>query len=208
MVQEKTTHRSREWRRSMTDRKDILIIVDVQKGFTKKFTVEKIPCIEDLLSRRVFDTVIATKYWNTPDSNISRLMGWKDLCTEEEQMLVPEIVPYVDHVTEKNIYSGVTPELVALLKKLGDGQLPEYVFLLGFDTECCLLSTAADLFEMGVRPLVLTEYSGSHDGPKYHDAGVIAMEHLIGPDFLIGKDDIKCKEDIRTIVLDVMSKSV
>ena len=89
----------------MTDRKDILIIVDVQKGFTKKFTVEKIPCIEDLLSRRVFDTVIATKYWNTPDSNISRLMGWKDLCTEEEQMLVPEIVPYVDHVTEKNIYS-------------------------------------------------------------------------------------------------------
>ena len=88
------------------------------------------------------------------------------------------------------------------------GRLPEYVFLLGFDTECCLLSTAADLFEMGVRPLVLTEYSGSHDGPKYHDAGIVAMEHLIGPNFLIEKNDIKCKEDIRTIVLDVMSKSV
>ena len=86
--------------------------------------------------------------------------------------------------------------------------MPEYVFLLGFDTECCLLSTAADLFEMGVRPLVLTEYSGSHDGPKYHDAGIVAMEHLIGPNFLIEKNDIKCKEDIRTIVLDVMSKSV
>ena len=53
----------------------------------------------------------------------------------------------------------------------------------------CLLSTAADLFEMGVRPLVLTEYSGSHDGPKYHDAGIVAMEHLIGPNFLIEKND-------------------
>lgn len=51
-------------------------------------------------------------------------------------------------------------------------------------------------------------YSGSHDGPKYHDAGIVAMEHLIGPNFLIEKNDIKCKEDIRTIVLDVMSKSV
>ena len=192
----------------MIEMKDILVIVDVQKGFTKDYTVEKIPVIEDLLSRRVFDTVIATKYWNTPDSNISRLMGWKDLCTEEEQDLVPEIEPYVDHITAKNIYSGVTPELVELLKELGGGRLPEYVFLLGFDTECCLLSTAADLFEMGVRPLVLTEYSGSHDGPKYHDAGIVAMEHLIGQNFLIEKNDIKCKEDIRTIVLDVMSKSV
>lgn len=192
----------------MNEMKDILIIVDVQKGFTKKFTVEKIPVIEDLLSRRAFDTVIATKYWNTPDSNISRLMGWKDLCTEEEQELVPEIVPYVDYVTEKNIYSGVTPELISLLKELGNGKLPEYVFLLGFDTECCLLSTAADLFEMGVRPLVLTEYCGSHDGPKYHNAGVIALEHLIGPDFLIERDDIKCKKDIRMIALDIMNKSV
>lgn len=50
--------------------------------------------------------------------------------------------------------------------------------------------------------------SGSHDGPKYHDAGIVAMEHLIGPNFLIEKNDIKCKEDIRTIVLDVMSKPV
>ena len=89
---------------------DILIVVDVQNGFTKKYTVEKIPLIEDLLSRRLFDTVIATKYWNTPDSNISRLMGWKDLCTEAEQDLVPEIRPYVDHITTKNIYSGATPE--------------------------------------------------------------------------------------------------
>ena len=100
------------------DAGDILILVDVQNGFTKKYTVEKIPLIEDLLSRRLFDTVIATKYWNTPDSNISRLMGWKDLCTEAEQDLVPEIRPYVDHITTKNIYSGATPELVELLRSL------------------------------------------------------------------------------------------
>ncbi len=187
---------------------DILIVVDVQNGFTKKYTVEKIPIIEDLLSRRLFDTVVATKYWNTPDSNISRLMGWKDLCTEAEQDLVPEIKPYVDHITTKNIYSGATPEMTELLKNLNGGSLPEYVFLLGFDTECCLLSTAADLFEMGVRPLVLTEYCGSHDGPRYHDAGIISLEHLIGPDFLIMDENIKSRENIRDIVSRVMEKSV
>ncbi len=180
--------------------KNILILVDVQVGFTKKFTVEKIPVIEKLLEARLFDTVVATKYWNTPDSNISRLMDWKDLCTEEEQALVPEIIPYVDYITEKNIYSGVTEELVELLTKLGKGELPPHVFLLGFDTECCLLSTAADLFELGVRPLVLTEYSGSHDGPKYHNAGIISMEHLIGPDFLITDSDIRSREDVADIL--------
>ncbi len=192
----------------MKEGKNILIIIDVQKGFTKKFTVEKIPAIADLVSRRLFDAVIATKYWNTLDSNISKLMGWKDMCTEAEQELIPEIQPYVDYVTTKNIYSGATEELVDLLKQLNDGKLPGYVFLLGFDTECCLLMTAANLFEMGVRPLVLTEYSGSHDGPKYHDAGIVALEHLIGPNFLIKKNDIKSKEDVRDIVLEVMSKSV
>ena len=37
----------------MIEMKDILVIVDVQKGFTKDYTVEKIPVIEDLLSRRL-----------------------------------------------------------------------------------------------------------------------------------------------------------
>jgi nicotinamidase-related amidase len=167
--------------------KNIVILVDVQNGFVNtEYAEESFKRIVRLLDRRIFDVVIATKYWNEEGSIISRFMEWDKLCTEEEQDLRAEIKPYVDYITSKNTYSSMTEEMKELLKTVNGGTFPEYVFVLGFDTECCVLSTATDLFELGIRPLVLTEYCGSHDGERYHEAGIISMEHLIGPKFLIG----------------------
>ena len=89
-------------------------------------------------------------------------------------------------------------EMISLLKKLSSGALPEHVFVLGYDTECCVLATAADLFELGVRPLVLTRYCGSHDGEKYQQAGIISMAHLIGPKFLID-ERLETRQDVERI---------
>lgn len=178
---------------------NILILVDVQNGFVKTpYAEESFTRICDLLERKIFDTVIATKYWNEEGSIIWRLMDWKDLCTEEEQDLRPEIKPYVDYITTKNTYSSMNDEMISLLKKLSSGALPEHVFVLGYDTECCVLATAADLFELGVRPLVLTRYCGSHDGEKYQQAGIISMEHLIGPKFLID-ERLETRQDVERI---------
>ncbi|MCI8285201.1 MAG: cysteine hydrolase [Firmicutes bacterium] len=185
--------------------KKIIILVDVQNGFVKTDYAEKsFAKIVDLLSHDLFDTVIATKYWNEPGSIISRFMDWYSLCTEEEQDLRPEIKKYVDHVVLKNTFSSMTAEMIELLKEVNDGKLPEYVFVLGFDTECCVLTTATDLFELGVRPILLAEYSGSHDGPKYHNAGLVSLEHLIGPKFIIKDDDIVTQEDIEKIIRNIM----
>lgn len=184
--------------------KKIIILVDVQNGFVKTdYAEETFVNVVDLMQRELFDVVIATKYWNVPDSIIWRLMGWKDLCTEQEQALRPEIADYVHHVVEKNTYSSINPEMVELLKEVNDGELPEYVYVLGFDTECCVLTTATDLFEMGIRPLLLEKYSGSHDGPRFHDAGVISMEHLIGPRYII-TDMIKNRSDLDAIEKRIM----
>ena len=166
--------------------KTILILVDVQNGFVQtEYAEESFQRVCKLLERRLFDTVIATKYWNEEGSVICRLMDWHKLCTPKEQDLRSEIKPFVDYITTKNTYSSMNEEMIGLLKNLNDGELPEQVFLLGYDTECCVLATATDLFELGVRPVVLTSYCGSHDGERYHQAGIISMEHLIGPKFLV-----------------------
>ena len=184
--------------------KKILIAVDVQNGFVKTdYAEETFKYIRRLMEKRLFDEVIATQYWNEEGSIICRLMNWHDLCTEEEQALRPEISPYVDHITRKNTFSSMNEETTELLKKINGGSLPELVFVLGFDTECCVLATATDLFEMGVRPLVLTRYCGSHDGDVYHKAGIISMDHLIGPDFLI-EETINCESDLDEIIERVM----
>jgi hypothetical protein len=65
--------------------------------------------------------------------------------------------------------------------------------------------TAAEMFESDIRPLVLTRYCGSHDGEKYHNAGLVSMEHLIGPDFLID-ETVRTKKDLENILSAVMQK--
>ena len=186
--------------------KKILVIVDVQNGFVKNAYAEKVlERIVDLLERDLFDVVIATKYWNVRGSYLSRFMGWNDLCTKEEQALRPEIERFPQYIIEKDGYSSMTEEMVELLRKVNDGTLPEYVFTFGFDTECCVAMTATDMFEMGIRPLVLTRYSGSHDGDDYHNAGLLSMDHLIGPDFLIG-DELKTPADVDLVLDRVMAQ--
>ena len=186
--------------------KNILLVVDVQNGFVKNAYSERVLTrIVDLLSRNLFDEVIMTRYWNEHGSILSRFMGWNDLCTEQEQALRPEIAKFVHHETEKDIYSAMTAEMYDLLRDLNEGELPGHVFILGFDTECCVAMTATEMFESDIRPLVLTRYCGSHDGDKYHHAGLISMEHLIGPDFLID-ENIKTRKDIQDILSRVMAQ--
>lgn len=185
--------------------KNILLLVDVQNGFVKNPYSERVLArIEDLLARNLFDEVIMSRYWNEPGSILSRFMGWNDLCTEEEQALRPEIAKFVHHEITKDIYSSMTNEMYDLLRDLNDGEMPEYVFVLGFDTECCVAMTATEMFESDIRPLVLTNYCGSHDGDTYHQAGIISMEHLIGPDFLIS-DTLRTKKDVEDVISRVMT---
>ncbi|MBR2779121.1 MAG: cysteine hydrolase [Firmicutes bacterium] len=186
--------------------KKIILLVDVQNGFVKNAYAEKVLYrIVDLLERDLFDVVIASKYWNVKGSYLSRFMGWNELCTPEEQALRPEIAQYPQYCVEKDGYSSMTEEMVSLLRDINGGDLPEYVFALGFDTECCVAMTATDMFEMGIRPLVLTRYSGSHDGDEYHNAGLVSMDHLIGPDFLI-EDELKTPEDVDRVLNRVMAQ--
>lgn len=181
--------------------KNIIILVDIQNGFVKTdYAEESFRRVEDLMKRELFDVVIATQYWNEEGSNICRLMDWHGLCTQEEQELRPEIKPYVHYITRKNTFSSMTDEMKELLRKVNGGELPGHVFVIGYDTECCVLTTATDLFEMGVRPLVLTEYCGSHDGERYHRAGITSLEHLIGPKFLVG-GLMKTHKDIEDAVI-------
>ena len=46
------------------------------------------------------------------------------------------------------------------LVALCDG-LPEEVTLVGVDTDACVLATAIDLFEIGIRPIILEDCVGS-----------------------------------------------
>lgn len=161
--------------------KTFLLVVDLQKGFIVDGVNDAVTAgIDGLIGTGAFDRVISTVYYNYENSPISRLMGWNNLYTAEEQAVIGLAAERSDHFVRKNIYSAYSEQLAGYLRGENNGETPECVFIAGVDTECCVLMTAADFFEAGIRPIVLSRYCASSGGEDAHLAGIRAMDSLIG----------------------------
>ena len=136
--------------------------------------------LNKLLAHGFFDCVISSVYQNSPGSNRIRFSGWDKLLTAEEQKVAEIVSAHTHHYAYTSTYSAYSGELEMLLKKENGGKLPECVFVTGFDLECGVLMTAADLLAHGIRPMVLTTYCGSCGGDEAIFAGTRTLESLIG----------------------------
>ena len=161
--------------------KNILILIDMQKGFTLS---ENTAClkqkIEELLKNRIFDIVIATRFLNEYNSVFEQLLSWKKFKSEPERELIENIEPYIDYIEDKYIYSCVNTNFIQKICQMNDGRYPEQIFLAGVDTDSCVMATAIDLFENNIRPIVLTDYCASNGGEEVHRAAITCMRRLIG----------------------------
>ena len=179
---------------------NFLILVDVQRGFLHgrpaKVMTEK---LRQLVGKGVFDRIAATRYVNDDGSNISRLKNWRRLRTEAERAIPEDLLTHVDYVAEKYTYSGCTPGLWDYLVQENGGQPPEQVFLAGLDIGCCVLATATDFFESGVRPYVLAAYCCGAGGPAYYDAAILCLHNLIGRRHVITEPVIRTRAQLERL---------
>jgi len=161
--------------------KNILILIDVQNGFVLKGTNDRALCrINELVRGGVFDCIIASVYRNYEGSPISKFMGWNEMKTEAEQQLAGDIKEHVNHIIYKTVYSAFSDSLNKIIRNENGGEIPSHVFIAGMDTDCCVLATASDFFEKGIRPVVLTHYCGSSGGEEAHIAGLRCLESFLG----------------------------
>lgn len=159
--------------------RNILIVVDVQKGFVQsENTIKTAEEIVKLTTSGIFDYVIATKFINLKESQFTTHLNWHQLFASPDTDLFPGI--HTDKVVKKNIYTCVNKQFIRLLKTANKGKIPSKVYICGIDTDCCVLTIATDLFENNIIPLVLVDYCNSNGGETYHQAGLRAMERLIG----------------------------
>ena len=163
---------------------DVLLIVDVQRGFVTETTAAIPDRVARLQDR--FDVVLATRFVNPEGSMHRRLMGWNRFApgsAEAELAFVPRRdVPVFD----KTAYSALTPGVRAHLA----GLAPDRVVLAGIATDNCILKTAVDLFEAGTEPVVLTDHVASHGGPAAHACGLMLIGRFIGERQLIEEKDL------------------
>ncbi len=161
--------------------KNILIIVDMQNGFLENERTSKlVDKYDKLLSLNLFDTVIATRFINSTDSVYEKLLNWKMMKSDSEIAVPDKIAKHVDYFVDKYIYNCVNSDFIQRLCQFNGGSYPEKVFIAGVDTDCCVLTIATSLFEMNIRPIVLTEYTDSNGGLESHKAGILALKRLIG----------------------------
>ncbi|WP_458408341.1 cysteine hydrolase family protein [Anaerotignum sp.] len=154
---------------------DCLLVIDVQNGFVSESTEHIVPEIVALMD--AFEGVsIATKFVNQDNSPYERFMEWDALKTSPEIDLLPEVEKRADIVIEKPGYTACTEEV---MQYLSENKI-DTAYLVGIDTDCCVLKTAADLFEYGIRPVVLADYCASSGGKVSHDAGLLVLERTIG----------------------------
>jgi len=157
--------------------KNILLVVDMQKGFARcEQTLDLRDKILKLLELKVFDSIVATRFLNDNDSIYEKLLKWKKLKTEDERAIDSSYNQYIDFVFDKYIYNCVNSSFIQKLCQLNDGKYPERIFIVGADTDCCVLTIA---------PVVLTNYCSSNGGNLSHEAGILCMKRLIGKNQLI-----------------------
>ena len=159
---------------------DILLLVDLQEGFCNKETETAFWKTQELLVNLRFPRVVASKFVNVMGGNFERLLGFHGMFSDEEQKSPSWLLPYISFACLKTGYSAVDDNFVSQLKRFNRGKLPSRVCVAGVDTEACVLKTAIDLFELGIRPIVFKDCCASSQGKLSHDAGLLVLRNTIG----------------------------
>ena len=163
----------------MENSRSALLIVDVQVGFVNDATRHIVPKVEALQKR--YKHVYATRFINVEGSPYRKLLDWHRFYESSDD--VPLAFQPVDGVTviDKHVYTCITPAFLEELQSKG----VEEVAICGIDTDACVAKCAVDLFENGIRPVLLSEACASHAGPEFHEAALRILPRLIGKNQIV-----------------------
>jgi len=158
-----------------------LIVIDVQKYFINSKTKKIAGNIGKYLKNNFnkYDMVFFTVFKNNPSAPLWKISEWDGCVKSPDTDVCDEIKDFVnkDNLFYKNILSAVkNPKIVGMIKK---SEVSE-VDLCGFDTDCCVLATAYDLFDQGIKPVVLEKLTWSTSKEKLHKSAIKIVERNIG----------------------------
>lgn len=165
-----------------------LVAVDIQAGFTAPSTEHVPPAVRSLCASVRIEHRIFTRFVNPgPGGPFAELLGWHKLQSPHETALAPEVEALATAVVEKHGYSPFfDTALAAELERVG----AHTVLVCGIDTDVCVLSTAAGLFDSGFHPVVIADLCASTGGTVAHNAALSILPRFIGAHNIINSTDL------------------
>lgn len=161
--------------------KQLIIGVDLQEGFLNEETRTNgfVEHVEYFLERQPKERVVLSKFINEPNSNFEKLTFYTDLMPDDPKTeLIGRLESFKFEVIEKAAYSAWHSPIIERVEKQGISD----IIIFGLDTEACVLKTALDVFDSGLRPIILEDLCYSSSGAHGHKAGINLLKVLLGPD--------------------------
>ncbi len=154
--------------------KKALVVVDAQEYFRNRRTEKVFKRLNVFLRKNAkrYDDVIFLRYVNKPGSGLWNA-GWKEMTKNEKiTQLADEVKAFSNskNTFDRASFSGFTNPIVG--KRLKKNKI-EQIDLAGFETHCCIFSTAMDAFDKGYTVHILPRVSGSHFGEKFHQQALV-----------------------------------
>ena len=154
-----------------------IIIVDMQKGFINDNNRQIIAKINKYLESHSFDNVFYTKYVNYDESPFVKILDWHAMRASSEQEFCVDFVNGATIIPK--VGYGVNMEDISKLKKLGI----EEIEICGTDTDACVLAVAFQLFDSGIKPIILKDLcASSSSNIEMHNMAIKVMERQFGKD--------------------------
>ena len=144
----------------------ILLAVDVQKEFRDQDGQYDriVSYIKNAAGK--YDRIYATVCANKPDTPFVKNNVWLDCLDGVEPLAFSPDKVFVKYGYGFLDYSWLDPE--------------DQYDIIGFNTDCCVLKVALDLFHRGYAFHVLTDYCYSSTGEEEHRRGVAVLRDLLG----------------------------
>jgi nicotinamidase-related amidase len=155
---------------------DLLLVIDVQKGFITDQTSHIPKLIQNLIVERNFEKVVFTQFVNTEGSFYESEIGWRGMYNAPDIDIVPELLPFVRNIFVKHGYTSFTKDLIVYLKQ----NSIRLIYMVGLETDACVLKSAIDALELGYRPIVLGNYCATTAGDIFHTFALDLLRKNVG----------------------------
>ena len=160
----------------------IILLVDIQEGNMNESLRDFPKAIEKHVKNYDYDLVIATRFINKNDSLHKNDIKVREMTVfSQKAKLVDPIEKISDFVLMKSTYTSLTEDVSKLLEKNNVKQ----VYIAGLNTETSILATAFDLFDKGVKPVVLSNLCNTASGEEVNKKALESLRIAIGDEFIL-----------------------
>lgn len=149
------------------------VIVDLQHAFACAETRQLARAVHRAVTLQPGRT-FALVQTNPPAGPLRTLRGWTAAGAPGDDTLLGPLPELNPEVFAKTGYGAASPLPLAELS------IYDTVYVVGADTDACVLATALALFDAGVRVVVREDLCWSSGGPALHQAGIDVLRRQLG----------------------------